>query len=425
MQALKTNPPFVPLRGNPPRPRRGAWRWLAAGLLLALPAAGQPRDAELLVDGEIAAVRVIHLEVVVSERGNRVSGLEAEDFSLLVDGREVPIDYFSEVYEGRVPAAPEPAVRATSYLIFIDDFFGVAVYRNRILRALRAQLPLLGPEDRLAIAAFDGSKVEVLSDWTRSPVQLNAAFDRAMERTAHGLRRIGEGRRMAATTSFFQRTAPGSSFSNIGFAGARRGASDLGLDASRSSRKIPTQLGLVVEAVALSLRSFAGAPGRKVALLIADGWPPFPEVGPSPEMVPTRPRVLAPLIDTANLLEFTLYPVDYQAGAQGILDFLADSTGGRAFFGNAGLKVLERAVEDTRSYYYLGFTPSFGGEEPQHRIKVELRRRGLKARSRTTFPDPSRLSEATGLIDRVELDDFPSADGPPTGAVPDGEPSRR
>ncbi len=417
-----------------------AWRWTIAGLLLALPATGQVPEARLLAAGEageLAAARTIHLEVVVSERGNRVRGLGAEDFSLLVDGREVPFDTFREVHEGLVLAASEPADRApapgwkpgervgTSYLVFIDDFFGVAVYRNRILRELRDQLPLLGPEDRLAIAAFDGSTVEMLSDWTRSPVQLGAALERAMERTAYGLRRIGERRRMTATASFLQRTAPGSSFSNIGFVGALRGASDLVPDESRSSRKIPSQLELVVEAAAVSLRSFASAPGRKVALLIADGWPSYPEVGPATDMVPTRPWVLAPLIDAANLLGFTCYPVDYQAGAQEILDFLADATGGRAYFGNAGLKVLERAVEDTRSYYYLGFTPSTGGEQPHHRIKVELRRRGLKVRSRTSFPDPSRHGETTGWIDRVELDDYPLAGGSPTDAVPAGEPSRK
>lgn len=408
----------------------GAGRGWVAGLLLALTVTEPAFGAELLATAEIAAARAIHLEVVVSERGDRVSGLGTEDFSLLVDGRKVPIDYFGEVHQGRVLTASEPVNRAsmrgwkpgervgTSYLVFIDDFFGIAVYRNRILRELRNQLSLLGPEDRLAIVAFDGSTVEVLSDWTRSQVQLVAALDRAMERTAYGLRRHGEQERVGSTTSFLQQTPAGSSFSNIGFAGARRGASDLE-DGAQSNRKIPTQLELVVEAVVVSLRSFAGAPGRKVALLIADGWPAYPEV------VPNRPRLLTPLIDAANLMGFTVYPVDYQAGAEETLDFLAVSTGGRAFFGSAGIQVLERAVEDTRSYYYLGFSPTVGGEELQHRIRIELRPRGLKVRSRTTFPDPSRLSEATQLIESIALDDVPLTGGPAIDATLGVSPSRK
>jgi len=412
------------------RNRRGPWRGLLAGLLLALPATGQPPDSELPVDGELFAARVIHLEVVVSERGKRVSGLGAEEFRLLVDGREVPIEEFTEVDEGRVVAASGAADRApvtgwkpgervgTYYLVFIDDFFGIAVYRNRILRILSDQLALLGPEDRLAIVAFDGRKVEVLSDWARSPVQLGAVFDRAMERTAQGLRRFGNQPGVLATSTSPPRTTTGSGFSNIGFAGARRSASPLGMNASPSSRGLPRQLELVVEAAAVSLRAFADAPGRPVALLIADGWPAVVE------MVPSRMRVFTPLINAANLLGFTLYPVDYQGGSEEFLTFLAEATGGRAFFGNAARSVLEHAAEDTRSYYRLGFTPIWEGGDASHRIKVELRRRGLKARARTTFPDPSPQSEAL-LVDRVELDGFPLPDGRSSVATPDDSHSRR
>src|SRR5215218_9665521 len=137
------------------------------------PAAGSPP-----VFGETVDVRVVNLEVVVTDRqGNRVPDLKPGDFSLRVDGKDVPIEYFSEVREGKsvaVPAAaaaagtaetaggvqsvaPEGAV-GTSYLIFIDDYFAIASQRNSVLAAFKADLARLGPEDRMAIVSYDGGR---------------------------------------------------------------------------------------------------------------------------------------------------------------------------------------------------------------------------------------------------------------------------
>jgi hypothetical protein len=97
--------------------------------------------------GETLDVRVVNIEaVVVDKDGNRVSGLNREDFRLRVDGKEVPIEYFTEVRAGDAVAQPEGAVATagmpalepgnpvgTSYLVFIDDFFAEPVDRNRTL----------------------------------------------------------------------------------------------------------------------------------------------------------------------------------------------------------------------------------------------------------------------------------------------------
>src|SRR4051794_31892429 len=59
--------------------------------------------------GESIDVRVVNVEAVVTgPKGVRVPGLSAADFRLLVDGQEVPIDYFTEVKGGQA-AAPAPA----------------------------------------------------------------------------------------------------------------------------------------------------------------------------------------------------------------------------------------------------------------------------------------------------------------------------
>ncbi|HEY4565060.1 MAG TPA: hypothetical protein VIJ36_18900 [Thermoanaerobaculia bacterium] len=82
------------------------WRTFAALALgsIAL-GAQQPPPAPLPEIGASIDVRVVNVEVVVADRkGNRIEGLEAADFRLLVDGREIPIDYFTEVRGGAATA---------------------------------------------------------------------------------------------------------------------------------------------------------------------------------------------------------------------------------------------------------------------------------------------------------------------------------
>ena len=61
-------------------------------LLAALPAAAQEAPLPNLFS-DVMDVRVVNVEAVVTDKkGNRVRGLEAGDFELLVDGEPVPID---------------------------------------------------------------------------------------------------------------------------------------------------------------------------------------------------------------------------------------------------------------------------------------------------------------------------------------------
>ena len=86
-------------------------RLVALALAVAAPAlpvrAQEPGDE---VFGEAIDVRVVNVEAVVADkRGNRVRGLTAADFRLLVDGREVPIDYSVSP-----PSAPSSAPSSAS-----------------------------------------------------------------------------------------------------------------------------------------------------------------------------------------------------------------------------------------------------------------------------------------------------------------------
>ena len=82
-------------------------------LLAPTPANPQGSAGQPFVD--VIDVRVVNLEVVVVDgRGQRVSGLGPEDFRLRVDKREMPIDYFTEIFEG-VAVAKQAALAAMSH----------------------------------------------------------------------------------------------------------------------------------------------------------------------------------------------------------------------------------------------------------------------------------------------------------------------
>ncbi len=415
-------------------------------LLLAVPLTGQPGDADQVpAFGEIVDVRVVNVEVVVTDGKQRVEGLRHEDFRLLVDGQEVPIEYFTEVRDSRavdlsravepdepgdVPAAPalEPgAAVGTRYLVFIDDDFSIPPRRNRVLQSLADQSTLLGPDDRMAVVAWDGREVELLSGWTRPGVELEAVFAAAQKRRAYGLQKRNELR-----NPIFQYTS------------RLEGREAIGGSPGPGSQ-VYYRVERAVDAAASALRGFARTPGRMVpsarlrrdvALVLSGGWA-VPETSGAPGSELTAERELfRRLVDTANRLGYTLYTVDLvgvEGAAIGRIQYrtldesniaaagkrqsdrveedalfhLAVETGGRAFLDGGGVHALEGAIEDVRSYYWLGFSPLWREDDRRHRVKVEVRRKGLKVRSRHSFSDLSRASETTMLFESVHLFDLP------------------
>ncbi len=342
----------------------------ACGALLAGTAAAQ-RDDGVTTFADVIDVRVVNVEVVVTdEQGRRVHGLTAADFELLVDGRPVALDYFSEIREGRAVAAPAgdvptvPALRpnapvGTSFLVFIDDFFSIKRDRDRVLDRLEADLAKLGPADRVAIVAFDGHSIAKLTDWTNSSEKLTAALDEARGRDAYGLDRLRE--QMVGDTARGEQIL----LRREGAEAFRRGASNLTLLQARNPqarRGEPTledtsgdhdvrstvldglsgdtardgsldllnaaglerQLMRSVLAATATIRGFADPPGRKAMLLLASGWPEsaaafvaggLPSSADRPSLSPddslmSRDALYGPLMSAANLTGYTLYPVD-------------------------------------------------------------------------------------------------------------------
>jgi VWFA-related protein len=417
--------------------------------------------------GETIEVRVVNVEAVVTDKqGNRVPDLKPEDFRLKVDGKPVKIDYFNEVRGGQaiapapgaaptVPGLPDLAPGSpvgTSYLVFIDDYFSVGPLRDQVLRSLRDDLARLGPEDRMALVAFDGRHLNLLSSWSSSSRDLARAIEREIGSPAHGLERQAELRNFRASAA--PRPTAGVDpvvASRNGFAGTQ-----LNIEERAYVSELGAQLERAVSAATSTLRGFASPPGRKVMLLLAGGWPFSPAEYAVNDIsrpiiehdVPNGDVILRPLVETANRLGYTLYPVDVpgietnavsaqstaprspSAGFglreqehEGSLTYLAKETGGKALLNSLRIASLEHVEADTRSYYWLGFTPNWEGNDKQHAIKLEVLRPGLSVRTRDSFLDRSRKAEVSMMVESVML--FGNPPGSPAMPLQLGKPVRK
>jgi VWFA-related protein len=374
-------------------------------LLAQEPAQGPARQEparQVQVFGESIDVRVVNVEAVITDgKGERVRGLSAADFRLLVDGREVPIEYFTEIEEGRA-AAPRAASLPGSqgprapvspgeevgrnYLVYVDDSFSLANIRDEALAKLERDLTLLKPADRMAVLAFDGSRIDVLSGWTGDAAALAAALERARRRPAQGNRQLTYQRALQNDTEWIMDNADSLEEDQV--------QAFMTATARRISPEARTQLGRTATAAASALRGFAAPPGRKVMLLLSGAW-----------TLSVAPRLYGPMIEAANRLGYTIYPVDVaQSDSREVsaLGALAARTGGRVVV-SAKLEVLREVVADTGSYYWIGFTPAWKADDRGHRMTVEPRRADLKVRSRGGFSDLSKRTETAMKAESVVL----------------------
>ncbi len=412
--------------------------------------------------GGAVEVRVVNVEAVVTDKeGERVPGLDVSDFKIFVDGKLVTIDYFSEIRAGSLAVgaeeeegeAPPPeqalppallvegpeAVVGTNYLVFIDDFFPLRIHRDGVLNSLIADLDMLGPHDRMAVLTFDGKRLEKLSDWTDSKEDLGQVFTAAQEEQTGGYMLRFE----------------------------RQGATIDEVEERRFVSRLKDQTEKVIAAASGAMRTVRNPVGRKVMIVLAGGWAFDPiTLLPIGDMKKghTRhlaggPAMLKPLTDTANLLGYTLYAADVPGheGATGSdsgdlgfdfddetgttlndgtggtittqtavdddfgigeptvspaqrelenhksLRFLGHETGGKALISGRASEALERSIKDTRSYYWLGFSPKVRGDDAGHEIRVEASRPGLNVRARSGYVDFSRQTLITNRVEGALL----------------------
>ena len=423
------------------------------------------------VFSEVLDVRVVNLEVVVTDKdGVPVRGLNPSAFELKIDGESVPIEYFSEIRSGVAAPRSDPATGTsiaelpaivpgspvdTSYLVFLDEFFAFERDRDVVVQSLIEDLPRLGPNDRMAIVAFNGKDLEMLSTWSQSVATLERVLEDALERPTYGLNRLAE-QRQFDFDELLQRLAGFQD--NVLLTTEEYLRTDLTPEERFYLQRLSDNVQRSVTAAISTLRSFAMPPGRKVMLMYSGGWPYYPAAFlgefASPLLLATDieqgSAIFQPLSDTANLLGYTLYPVDmpgfadilandsggnrFTAGAEArdlgfdltgvgsgvgtsasgqgflrqqevqyTLRFLAEETGGEAMIDSERQDAFDRVVSDTRSYYWLGFSPSRDWDDSRHKVEVTVVEPSFKIRTRKGFLDSSQQYEVAMALESALL----------------------
>jgi VWFA-related protein len=405
---------------------------LAGSLSLA---AQEPAPAGASVEsmevGESIDVRVVNVEAVVTDRGGqRIKGLNPTDFRLLVDGKDVPIDYFTEIrggtaveVHGDAPASPVSGTVGRNLLIFVDQSYTIQAQLELGLRRLEEDLGRLAPGDQIALVAADREgHLKILTDWTSDAARLRAAIAQLRQEPTGGvhlrvaldslendriLRNLAETGNVWGENANLERPEVGQWWDNR-LARQPRGLSTLEryVAAEDGRARIWADDAFGVSALA-AMRAFSAAPGRKMMLLFSGGWPG----GVEPQ-----------IIEAANLLGYSLYPVDVpglQASAVPLdaskvglapedanasygfvtsdwerrvhygFEVLARETGGKASLNGLREAALQQTLDDTETYYWLGFSPTWNADGKKHDIRLEVRKSGLRVRARRSYSDLS------------------------------------
>ena len=375
--------------------------------------------------------RGVLLDVVVTDKRNRmVQGLKEEDFVVFEDNAPQKVVSFSArgseaVKEGGTSVAAKPS----PMILLLDASTTELDNQKRVFdAAARFVEKSLGPNDYVAVFWL-GTDFRLLQEFTNDKARLAAVLNR---RDTGGLSRT----QMAGVTPAPQTTGAADTIQainqSLASTGASAGNAAALMDAStarvssaagsmgsainqRTTRDILT----VLEGIS---RTVEPLEGRKTLVLFSQGF----VVGPDQQIEVQR------AIDTVNKANVAVYTVDARgltnsvgpsnldsisadtppgsigssrvsaSGGETVFDrarttgndtsesalrFLAESTGGIPFRNMNDLTVsLDRVLQDMRSYYALIYQPTNQNPDGKFRkIRVELRRQGLTARTRSGY----------------------------------------
>lgn len=433
---------------------------LAAGLLPGLALAQAPPENPEPTFFESIDVNVVNVEVYVTDKqGRRVQGLTRDDFQVLEDGKPVEITNFYAVSEGQVsqaaplreeeaaeapvPATPEiiPADQRLYLAIFLDNRSLLPASRNLVLKSIKEFVTRLRPEDRILIAAYDGS-VRVRQGLTNDPVTLSAALEEMAKVAPGGVTRNSERRRLLAEIDAAYPVGGPEGGESQREQAAILLAEQLYNNIRQYGMQVSEENRLALGQLREFVDSLAGLQGRKAVLYVSGGFSLRPiqafmqaweqkfailsdRVGYSPfdgtrdDMTP----LLQKLIEHANSNRITFYSlgstpelvgVSAESGGsdtydsnmeamdrtamQASLMMIADGTGGLASVDAATTPMLDRMREDFETFYSLGYIPQTGRDGRRRKVDVKMRDRSLVVRHREAHRErtmPERMTSRT------------------------------
>lgn len=320
--------------------------------------------------------RLVVLDVVATDdKGQSVTGLKAEDFTITEDGQPQTVVDFSFHEPGTITQTPPqgdwitnvPRYNGHSCLnvIILDaintDFSNHAYAQDRLIKYLDSS-PAIQPT---AIYALEGN-LKLLHDFTTD---------------TKALREVLAHYKPLGPTHLPTVEAAASPFE-------RRGTYQ------------PVRQGRAVAFYAMSFlaEGLSGYPGRKNMIWISEGFPLnlFPEalMGDAVMVVEDFSPAMEKLADDLMAAQVAVYPISAagvsqvdQFPAQSAMAGLAERTGGKTFFNRNDIETgVRTSLDDGATYYTLEYYPQNRKWDQKFRhIKVNLSRPGVKLKHRDGY----------------------------------------
>jgi VWFA-related protein len=416
-------------------------------LLLALLAGAGPAAAADLPSrtggGVRAAVEVeaLDLDVIVTKGGVFVADLAKEDFAVKVDGRDVPLDYFTKVEEGALfapdlsKASPDLILDSAKneggsrylprqILVFFDDEHLMPFDRPRVIEGLKELVLKLAPPDQAAIlrydrgstrplVAFTGSKEELLDGLSRLEKLTPGGFSwYAQERQEWNTARTMRSYSMPQQNIIRSFAAEARTREQADLNDIRRAVSAL---AARSGKRTMIYVGSGIEL----------HPGEAFARSFGSGLQPLGSgvTGLQPFEYDVTKEYRA-VLHEANESGVTIYTIDARglttdvtaASEESVPDLLpfernmirkealagfAAETGGAFFENRNSFKgAVQQVYTESSTFYSIGVTLGSLPKKDEHSIKVTVNRPGVTVRTRSAFVP---MSPGKAALNRMEL----------------------
>jgi len=380
-------------------------------------------------------VTVLDLDVVATKDGRFVKDLMKGDFTVKVDGKQAPIDYFTKVEAGQLVgpdlagASPDlilDTYRASTgdrylarqFVLFFDDEHMLPEDLPRAVEGARDLVTRLAPSDQAAVFCYNRGTTRVLTPFTSSKEALLDGLIRLAKLPPNGLRweqDFEQSRRDALSA----RTQ-----------GGRASAVRNWAQQAFSREKA------MLEDVRRALSALAARSGKRIFLYVSSGF----EMRPgqsfaqalyagalSGRLLQQFDYTVAPdfgkTVREANAAGITIYAVDARGlvpdidaadsavipvnrfftdanRREGMAGF-AGETGGQIYENRNTFKgAVDQVVREASSFYSIGVTLSSLPTKDEHRIEVTTSRPGVALRTRRTFV---AKPPAQAVLDRTEM----------------------
>jgi VWFA-related protein len=414
--------------------------------------------------------QIVHVDVIVTtRRGGVVRDLTLRDFVLLEDGREVPITAFQPPAAPQLgdsaaspslgpdrpqgPASRDPS-EAETLVVYVDNLNLTLGGRRRLLGGLSPFLAaqLASGRGRALVLAEDRG-LRALTQLTTSAADVARALVEAERPFPGGQLAVQAERTTLDTVKSTIETLPCESGSDC-VCLLPLLQSIVRSHAEERQHQLRATLARLAEVAAI----LGTLPGPKTLFYLSDGVDQRPaahlfhqlgDICPeayqrdfSTLLAPMQEydlsRALQDLAAHANTARLTIYPLD-GAGLQApsLADvsrverrytpsprtdavqkanreagewILGEETGGYPILNtNNPARALAGVAQELSGRYVLGFTPDRNPDGRAHRIRVELRRKGLRARYRPSYFHGERAAEVVArtlvaLVAGIEAD---------------------